>query len=70
MPTFNISTTVYIVIFAVIYFRKFRESDPRENFHFSLCLFIVMKTSEKSRISALVQNRENNGVYSMNGQPI
>ena len=29
------------------YFREFRESDPRKNFHFNLCLFIVMKTSEK-----------------------
>ena len=38
--------TVYVVIFAVVYFC---ESDPRENFHLNLCLFIVMKTSEKSR---------------------
>ena len=31
------------------YFREFREPDPRENFHFNSCLFIVMTTSEKSR---------------------
>ena len=31
------------------YFRDFREPDPRENFHFNSCLFIVMTTSEKSR---------------------
>ena len=31
------------------YFRKFRESDPRENFHFNWCLFIVIKISEKSQ---------------------
>ena len=31
------------------YFREFRESNPRENFHFNLCLFIVMTTSAKSR---------------------
>ena len=30
------------------YFRKFRESNPRENFHFNLCLFVVMTTSAKS----------------------
>ena len=30
-------------------FREFREPDPRENFHFNSCLFIVMTTSEKSR---------------------
>ena len=47
------SYTVYMVIFAVVWFsqssRKFSESDPRENFHFNICLFIVMKTEEKSR---------------------
>ena len=42
------------------YFREFREPDPRENFHFNSCLFIVMTTSEKSRITAKVQKRENN----------
>ena len=31
------------------YFREFRESNPRENFHFNLCLCIVMTTSAKSR---------------------
>ena len=31
------------------YFREFREPDPRENFHFNSCLFIVMTTSEISR---------------------
>ena len=31
------------------YFRDFREPDPRKNFHFNSCLFIVMTTSEKSR---------------------
>ena len=31
------------------YFREFREPNPRENFHFNSCLFIVMTTSEKSR---------------------
>ena len=31
------------------YFHKFRKSEPHENFHFNLCLFIVMKTSAKSR---------------------
>ena len=30
------------------YFREFREPDPRENFHFNSCLFIVMTTSQKS----------------------
>ena len=29
------------------YFHEFRESDPRENFHFNLCLFIVINTEEK-----------------------
>ena len=42
------------------YFREFYESNPRENFHFNLCLFIVMTTSTKSRITAPGQNRENN----------
>ena len=31
------------------YFHEFREPNPRENFHFNLCLFIVMRTSAKSR---------------------
>ena len=43
------SRTVRAEIFAVVYFREFRESNPRENFHFNLCLFIVMTTSAKSR---------------------
>ena len=30
------------------FFHEFREPDPRENFHFNSCLFIVMTTSEKS----------------------
>ena len=30
------------------YFHEFCEPDPRENFHFNSCLFIVMTTSEKS----------------------
>ena len=29
------------------HFREFRESNPRKNFHFNLCLFIVMTTSPK-----------------------
>ena len=47
------------------YFRKFRESDPRENFHFNWCLFIITKISEKitkltpCEFLHLVQNREN-----------
>ena len=48
------------------YFREFRESHPRENFHLNLCLLIAMKTSEKLQkltpheLQHLVQNRENN----------
>ena len=34
------------------YFREFRESNPRENFHFNLCLFIVM-TTFNSKIAKL-----------------
>ena len=41
---------LYKVLFSRgFYFREFREPDPRENFHFNSCLFIVMTTSEKSR---------------------
>ena len=44
----------YIILYKLLfsrgfYFREFREPDPRENFHFNSCLFIVMTTSEKSR---------------------
>ena len=44
----------FIVLYKLLfsrgfYFREFREPDPRENFHFNSCLFIVMTTSEKSR---------------------
>ena len=47
-----------------------KTTNHRENFHFNLCLFIVMTTSAKSRINhsritAPGQNRENNGVYSI-----
>ena len=42
--------TKYKLLFSWgFYFREFRESNPRENFHFYLCLFIVMTTSAKSR---------------------
>ena len=47
------------------YFCEFCESEPRENFHFNLCLFIVLKTFSKiAKLSPrefphLVQNREN-----------
>ena len=40
----NFPDTVYVIIFAVVLFSRVR---PLENFHFNLCLFIVMKTSEK-----------------------
>ena len=40
------------------YFREFREPDPRENFHFNSCLFIVMTTSEKSRNYPLANYRK------------
>ena len=33
------------------YLREFREPDPRENFHFNSCLFIVMTTSENGEIN-------------------
>ena len=45
-------TTVYVVIFAVVLFSwicEFRVR-PREHFHFNVCLFIVMKTSENREI--------------------
>ena len=41
---------LYELIFSRwFYFREFRESNSRENFHFNLCLFIVMTTSAKPR---------------------
>ena len=53
------------------YFREFRESNPRENFHFNLCLFIVMTivkltTRELPHLAktAKITVCENNGVYS------
>ena len=45
----NIITTVYMVIFAVVLFSRISRVRPRKNFHFNLCLFIVMKTSGKSQ---------------------
>ena len=42
--------TVYVVIFAVVLFSRISWVRPRENFHFNLCLFIVMKTSENREI--------------------
>ena len=41
--------TVYVVIFAVVLFSRISRVRHRENFHFNLCLFIVMTTSEKLR---------------------
>ena len=47
---FVFNLVLYELIFSRwFYFREFRESNPRENFHFNLCLFIVMTTSAKSR---------------------
>ena len=46
----TVPTILYKLLFSRgFYFREFREPDPRENFHFNSCLFIVMTTSEKSR---------------------
>ena len=46
----GIGGVLYKLLFSRgFYFREFRESDPRENLHFNVCLFIVMTTSEKSR---------------------
>ena len=42
------TTCMYMVIFAVVLFSRISRVRPRKNFHFSLCLFTVMKTSEKS----------------------
>ena len=39
--------TVNVVIFAVVLFSRI-QVNPHENFHFSIWLFIVMKTSQKS----------------------
>ena len=42
---FNHYEVLYKLLFSRgVYFHEFRESDPRENFHFNLYLFIVMKT--------------------------
>ena len=47
---FHNNMILYKLLFSRgFYFREFREPDPRENFHFNSCLFIVMTTSEKSR---------------------
>ena len=46
----NPEKVLYKLLFSRgFYFREFREPDPRENFHFNSCLFIVMTTSENSR---------------------
>ena len=54
IPIFHVPPLLCILLYKLLfsrgfYFRKFRESNPRENFHFYLCLFIVMTTSAKSR---------------------
>ena len=36
--------TEYVVIFLVVLFLRISRVRPRENFHFSLCLFTVIKT--------------------------
>ena len=53
------------------YFRELHRSDPRGNFHFNLCLFInsndnIRKITKLTprKLPHLVQNCENNGVYS------
>ena len=45
--------TVYVVIFAVVLLSRISRVRPRENFHFNLCLFKVMKTSEYREIKPL-----------------
>ena len=46
----SVNQLLYKLLFSRgFYFREFREPDPRENFHFNSCLFIVMTTSEISR---------------------
>ena len=42
-------TKIHHIYSISCYFCEFRESDPRKNFHFNLCLFKAIKTSEKSR---------------------
>ena len=47
-PGLHFYAILYKLLFSRgFYFREFREPDPRENFHFNSCLFIVMTTSEK-----------------------
>ena len=41
--------TVYVVIFAVVLFLRISRVSHRKNVHFNIWLFIVMKTSQKSR---------------------
>ena len=43
--------TVYVVIFEVVLFSRISQVKSRENFHFNLCLFIVMKTSLNREIN-------------------
>ena len=46
----DLSLILYKLLFLRgFYFREFRDSGPHKNFHFNLCLFIVMKSSEKSQ---------------------
>ena len=65
---------VYMVIFMVVWFLWISRVRPCENFHFKLCIFIVMKTPQKPqnlsphKFPHLVQNRENYGVYSISNQ--
>ena len=65
---------LYVVIFAVDLFSRIVTVTPCEKFNFNLCLFIVMKVSEKSRNETLanfltqsktakIYVRENYGVY-------
>ena len=53
------TTNIYVVIIAVVLFSQISRVGPRENFHFNLCLFIVMKTSENHEFPHLVQHHKN-----------
>ena len=66
------------------HFREFRESNPRENFHFNLCLFIVLNDniSKMAKLTprelphlaktVKITVRENNGIqyYKLEWKPV
>ena len=51
ISTVNMRMKCGELLYKLFYFREFRESNPRENFHFNLCLFIALKTSENCKIN-------------------